>query len=133
MPGPGSFSRRWPRYFEAARPLGDGRVALLGHSMAAQVVLRYASEQPEIAATVAVSPFAADHVTEALPRNLLVIDGALEPELVRSAAAAAIRIAAGAGAQPGNHVRDFGRARPAGMSTPRRRAHWRPLQPAAPG
>lgn len=93
----------------AAKPLGDGRVALLGHSMAAQVVLRYASEHPEIAATVAVSPFAADHVNAVLPRNLLVVDGALEPEVVRNAAAAAVRIAAGEGALPATTYGDFGR------------------------
>lgn len=93
----------------AARPLGDGRVALLGHSMAAQVVLAYASRHPEIAATVAVSPFAADAVTAALPRNLLVVDGALEPEIVRAAAARAVRMAAGESAAPGITYGDFSR------------------------
>lgn len=92
---------------EAARPLGDGRVALLGHSMAAQVVLRFAGEHPGIAATVAVSPFAADHVTATLPRNLLVLVGALEPDIVRAAAATAVRHVAGDGALPATTYGDF--------------------------
>jgi len=63
----------------------DGSVALLGHSMASAVVVRYAREHPDIAATVAVSLFFSGEGTN-LPRNLLIIDGALEPALLRKAA-----------------------------------------------
>jgi alpha-beta hydrolase superfamily lysophospholipase len=38
-------------------PHGDGRLALLGHSMASDVVVRYAQAHPEVQATVAVSLF----------------------------------------------------------------------------
>lgn len=59
----------------------DGRVALLGHSMASDIVVRYAMAHPEIVATVGVSLFA-PKVTATAPRNLLVIDGALEPAML---------------------------------------------------
>jgi pimeloyl-ACP methyl ester carboxylesterase len=62
-------------------PGADGRVALLGHSMASDIVVRYAIAQPEIAATVGVSLFAPG-VTATSPRNLLVVDGALEPAML---------------------------------------------------
>jgi hypothetical protein len=53
--------------------------------MASAVVVRYAREHPDIAATVAVSLFFSGEGTD-LPRNLLIIDGALEPALLRKAA-----------------------------------------------
>ncbi|MBK5913249.1 alpha/beta hydrolase [Rhodocyclus purpureus] len=60
---------------------GDGRIALLGHSMASDIVIRYAREHPEVDATVAVSAFSHE-VTPNLPKNLLVVYGALEPEML---------------------------------------------------
>ena len=68
--------------FARTLPGGDGRVALLGHSMASDIVVREANAQPSIDATIAVSMFAPD-VTPASPRNLLVIAGALEPDLIK--------------------------------------------------
>jgi pimeloyl-ACP methyl ester carboxylesterase len=62
-------------------PFGDGRVALLGHSMASDIVVRYAEAHPAIPATVAVSLFSSG-ITATSPRNLLVIDGALEPAML---------------------------------------------------
>ena len=38
-------------------PFVDGRVALLGHSMASDIIVRRALENPRIAATVAISMF----------------------------------------------------------------------------
>ena len=61
---------------------GGERVALLGHSMASDIVVGYARAHPEIQATVAVSLFSPT-VTAASPRNLLVIAGALEPGMIR--------------------------------------------------
>jgi Serine aminopeptidase, S33 len=66
-------------------PHGDGRVALLGHSMASDVVVRYARAHPEVQATVAVSLFSRG-VTAGSPRNLLVVDGALEPAVLKDEA-----------------------------------------------
>ena len=67
-----------------ARGLGDGRLAVLGHSMASDIVVRYAESTPEVAATIAVSMFS-PAVTATAPRNLLVIVGDWEPTLKREA------------------------------------------------
>jgi pimeloyl-ACP methyl ester carboxylesterase len=70
-----------------ARPLGDGRLAVLGHSMASDIVVRFAEKSPDIAATIAVSMFS-PVVTAASPRNLLVIvgewEGMLKDESLRA-------------------------------------------------
>lgn len=62
-------------------PQGDGRLALAGHSMASDIVIRYAREHPEIGATVAASAFSKE-VTPSLPKNLLLVYGALEPSML---------------------------------------------------
>ncbi len=67
-----------------ARGLGDGRLAVLGHSMASDVVVRYAESEPDVLATVAVSMFS-PAVTPDEPRDLLVVVGAWEPTLKREA------------------------------------------------
>lgn len=64
--------------FARRLPQGDGRLAVLGHSMASDVVARYAQKHPDVGATVAVSLYFPDAVPDR-PRNLLIIDGALEP------------------------------------------------------
>ena len=70
-----------------AKGLGDGRIAILGHSMATDIVVRVAQEHPEIAATIAVSMFS-PAVTATTPRNLLVIagdwEGMLKTEALRA-------------------------------------------------
>lgn len=63
-------------------PGGDGKVALLGHSMASDIVVREAMAHPDITATVAVSMFAPG-LTATSPRDLLVIAGALEPQVLK--------------------------------------------------
>jgi len=67
--------------FAKTLPGEDGRIALLGHSMASDIVVSQALADPSIAATVAVSLFS-PAVTPAGPRDLLVIDGALEPAML---------------------------------------------------
>ena len=76
-------SERWTRWSPppAACRGSDGRVALLGHSMASDIVVRYAQTHPESLATIGVSLFSPG-VTADSPRNLLVIDGALEPAML---------------------------------------------------
>lgn len=81
------------RVVAAARPLGDGRLALLGHSMAADIVIRFAFDRPEVAATVALSGFGPE-VTATQPRNLLVMVGAWEPEFLQAAARRIVALAA---------------------------------------
>ncbi len=71
---------------------GDGRYAVIGHSMASDIVVRHAQAHAEVQATVGVSLFApsieADTAGDS-PRNLLVISGALEPQMM---AAEALRV-----------------------------------------
>lgn len=62
----------------------DGRLALLGHSMASDIVVRHAQADPRVAATVAVSMFAPT-ITADSPRNLLVLAGDQEGWLKRQA------------------------------------------------
>lgn len=63
-----------------AKALGDGRLAVLGHSMATDIIVRHAQRDPAVAATIAVSMFS-PAVTATTPRNLLVIVGAWEGAL----------------------------------------------------
>jgi pimeloyl-ACP methyl ester carboxylesterase len=60
---------------------GLDRVAILGHSMGSGVALAFGQEHPGMAATIAVSPVGT-RVTPELPRNLLLMAGALEPRFV---------------------------------------------------
>ncbi len=80
--------------FARGLPGSDGRVALLGHSMASDTVVRYARDNTAITATIAVSLFSRD-VTATSPRNLLVIDGALEPSFLRDEGFRVVSMAAG--------------------------------------
>jgi len=63
-----------------ARGLGDGRLALVGHSMASDIVVRAAEVLPTVEAVIAVSMFS-PAVTARAPENLLVVVGALEAGL----------------------------------------------------
>ncbi|MEM9386765.1 MAG: alpha/beta fold hydrolase [Pseudomonadota bacterium] len=76
-----AFARTLP---PAANGRGDAKVrlGLLGHSMASDVVVRYAQQDPAVDATVAVSMFS-PAVTAASPGNLLIIDGEWESFLVQ--------------------------------------------------
>lgn len=68
----------------AAKPLGDGRTVLVGHSMASDIVVRAALADPSVAATIAVSMFS-PAVTATGPVNLLVITGEWEGMLLAEA------------------------------------------------
>jgi dienelactone hydrolase len=63
-----------------ARTIGDGRVALLGHSMASDIIVRTAAQNADVEATIAVSMFS-PAVTRDTPKNLLVIVGDWESML----------------------------------------------------
>jgi pimeloyl-ACP methyl ester carboxylesterase len=80
------------RYLRATFGLPEDRIALIGHSMGAGAVTRYAVEHPTVPATVAISLGTAEHVTMApdRPRNLLVIVGGLEFAGFRAAAVQAL-------------------------------------------
>jgi alpha-beta hydrolase superfamily lysophospholipase len=72
------------RAAEYARGLGNGKLAILGHSMASDIVVRFAQANPDIAATIAVSMFS-PVVTATTPHNLLVIVGEWEGMLKQEA------------------------------------------------
>ncbi len=66
-----------------------GRYAVIGHSMASDIVVRHAQAHAEVEATVALSLFAPSINAQTppdSPRNLLVIDGALEPGVMATEA-----------------------------------------------
>ena len=69
--------------FARALPGADGRVALLGHSMASDLVVRQAQADPSIVATVGVS-LVYGGARMIAPRNLLSIYGSIEPAMVQS-------------------------------------------------
>jgi len=80
---------------------GTGRYAVVGHSMASDIVVRHAQASPEVEATVGVSLFAPSITADTAgdsPRNLLVIDGALEPAMMVEEALRVVGRVAGAGA-----------------------------------
>lgn len=94
------------RVAAASRGLGDGRLAVLGHSMASDIIVRFAESRPDVAATVAVSMFS-PAVTATAPRNLLVIVGDWEGGLKREALRAVGLASAPAAAEPGVTYGDF--------------------------
>lgn len=67
-----------------ALPGTDGRAALIGHSMASDIVVRQALRDPRIGAVVAVSMYS-EAVGPAAPRDLLVIAGGFEGRLTDEA------------------------------------------------
>ncbi len=85
---------------DEARKLGDGRLAVLGHSMASDIVVRFAQAHPDVAATIAVSMFS-PAVTAASPKNLLVIVGDWEGMLKREALRVVGLVSAPQSAEPG--------------------------------
>jgi len=87
-------------------PGSDGRMAVLGHSMASDIVVRFAQAHPDVEATVAVSVFS-PVVTATSPRNLLVIVGALEPSMLRNEGYRIVDQAAGGNAVAGKTYGSF--------------------------
>jgi len=100
-----------------ARGQGDGRLALLGHSMASDIVVRYGNMAPGISAVIAVSMFS-PAVAARSPPNLLVITGEWEGPLRREALRAVGLATAPAVPVPGVLYGDFahGSARKASVS-----------------
>ena len=62
---------------------GQREIALLGHSMASDIIVRKAVADPDIRATVAVSMFSRV-ITPDAPKNLLVIVGDWEPQVLKN-------------------------------------------------
>ena len=88
--------------FAAGLPGSDGRLALLGHSMAGDVLLRLAAaEGDRVGATALVSPYLAPDAPTGEPRNLLILFGALEPEMLHQVGREAIAAATGEAVETG--------------------------------
>ena len=66
--------------FAVALPGAQPRVALVGHSMASDIVVRQGLADPRVAAIVGISVFS-QAVTAEEPRNLLILNGAWEGAL----------------------------------------------------
>lgn len=86
--------------FARSLPGVDGRIAIAGHSMATDLIVREARRDPSIAAVVALSFFAQD-VTPDSPRNLLIVDGAWESRRLIDVGLRVVSETAKAPAQPG--------------------------------
>lgn len=87
-----------------AGPIGPyaGTYALIGHSMASDIVVRQAQADPAVQACVGVSLFAPSigaNTPGNSPRNLLVISGAIEPQMMATEALRVVARQAGAGAK----------------------------------
>jgi pimeloyl-ACP methyl ester carboxylesterase len=74
----------------------QGEAALLGHSMATDIIIRTALDDPRIGPVVAISAFS-KAVTATAPENLLLITGAWEPGLRGFAREAVAMVDAGKG------------------------------------
>ncbi len=88
----------------------DGQVALLGHSMASDIIVRQAMEDRRVRAVVAISMFS-EAVTATEPKNLLIISGEWEAGLRRDGLKN-LRLAEGSaseGETVGNPAEDNGR------------------------
>ncbi len=68
-----------------ALPGADGRLALVGHSMASDLVVRYAMDHPDDVSAIVAFSFFGQGVTPNNPKNLIVIDGAWESPALRGA------------------------------------------------
>ncbi len=87
-------------------PGSDGRLALLGHSMSSDLVVRFAKQHPDqVTATVAVSLFSRQ-VTAQAPGNMLIVVGAWEPGLTAEGLRV-LRLTGGETAQEGQTVGTF--------------------------
>lgn len=87
-------------------PGGDGRLLLLGHSMASDIVIRRAMADPAVRATVALSAYS-PLVTATSPRNLLIVDGAWEPSMLHAEGLRIVGLALG-GAGSVDEARTYG-------------------------
>ncbi len=94
--------------FAQRQPWADGRVALVGHSMATDLVVRHAIRDPQIAAVAAFS-FFGEGVTRDQPKNLIIIDGAWESQRLIEAGVRVVSQSADATAQAGVTYGDIAR------------------------
>lgn len=90
-------------------PDPNGKVpelAVLGHSMASDIVVRHAQANLDVKATVAISMFS-PVVTPDTPRNLLVVVGDLEPEALKAEARRVVAMVSSSDPKPQTTYGDF--------------------------
>lgn len=87
-------------YLRSRPDVDEDGIVLVGHSMGAGAVTRYAAGHPEIARTVAISLPEAGELPPGRPAELLLIVGGAEFPAFRRAADDAVRRGAGTGRQP---------------------------------
>ncbi|MET8120626.1 alpha/beta fold hydrolase [Micromonospora sp. NPDC005189] len=87
-------------YLRSRPDVDEDGIVLVGHSMGAGAVTRYAAGHPEIARTVAISLPDAGELPPGRPAELLLIVGGAEFPAFRRAADDAVRRGAGTGRQP---------------------------------
>jgi pimeloyl-ACP methyl ester carboxylesterase len=88
--------------FALLQPGADGRLVLLGHSMAGDVLASYTHSHPgRVSATVLLSPYLSDIAPTAALRNLLLVYGALEPEMLHQQGLKVLAETAGQSAEAG--------------------------------
>ncbi|WP_242518282.1 MULTISPECIES: alpha/beta hydrolase [Thiorhodovibrio] len=79
----------------AQRQNPGAELALLGHSMAGDILVRYATTHPAVKAIVAVSPYLSEPIDAEFTPNLLFLYGALEPEMIHQQGSEAVAEVAG--------------------------------------
>ena len=85
--------------------------AVLGHSMASDIVVRHAQAHPQVWATVALSLFAPSITADTppdQPRNLLVVDGEWEPGMLHREAQRVVGLNAGSAGSAVQTGRTYG-------------------------
>ncbi|MCX6551810.1 MAG: alpha/beta fold hydrolase [Acidobacteria bacterium] len=94
------------RWLRTQPGVAADRIALVGHSMGAAIVVRYATLHPDVVATVAISGVGGrPEAWPDRPRNLLTLAGGWEFGAIRRNAVAAVR-ASHPNAEPGQTVGD---------------------------
>ncbi|MBF9029377.1 alpha/beta fold hydrolase [Rhodobacterales bacterium HKCCE3408] len=98
------------RVTDAAMELegSDGRLALVGHSMASDLVVRQGVNDPRVDAVVALSMFS-EAVTNAEPDHLLILNGAMEGRLREPTRQIMADLGASEGETVGDPSGDFAR------------------------
>ncbi|MGM0677762.1 alpha/beta hydrolase [Ectothiorhodospira marina] len=91
-----------------AHPASDGRITLMGHSMAGDIMLNHGQQHPgQVRSMVLISPFIAEDTRMEGLDNLLFIFGELEPAALREPALPAFEPHDTAQVQPGMTYGDF--------------------------
>lgn len=90
----------------AQRENPNAGLALLGHSMAGDILVRYARAHPAVTSIVAVSPYLSEPIGADFSPDLLFLYGALEPEMIHQQGYEAVAETAATEVKPGTTYGD---------------------------